>query len=153
MFKVVTIIAFLMSPGLALADDVTPLPAPDAVASSSPLPQQGSGSGMLGPQSGTSSTADGGALQPAGNNPLQSGGDSSAGLGASGDNGLQGSVPNGDLKIQLGNEADGATQTPSGQNALGPVLDTIVLAMVLSLLATIGFLRRRVARRFNDRLE
>jgi hypothetical protein len=142
------IFVFALLPLGALADDVTPTPAP-ANAQQAPAPQQGSGSAsLLGPQGNTSSTDDSSSLQPAGNNPLQSGSSDSTGLTSPADSALQGSAPSGDIKVLLGNESDGLSQTPGTQTNDNSVFDTLALVMLFGLFGLIWGLRYRVSRRF-----
>ena len=136
-------------PNIVLAaDDASPTPDP-AVAQETPAPQQGSGSAaLLGPQGSTSSIGDGTSLQPAGNNPLQSGNSASTGLTSPENSALQGSAPSGDIKVLLGSEADGAPHAPVSQPEDNSILDTLALVLLLGLFGLIWTLRKRVSRRF-----
>lgn len=135
-------------PAIALAEDVTPSP-DSTVVQETPAPQQGSGSAaLLGPQGNTSSTGDGSSLQPAGNNPLQSGNSASTGLTSPENSALQGSAPSGDIRVLLGSEADGISHTPDSQTNDNSMLDTLALLLLLSLFGLIWALRRRVSQRF-----
>ena len=133
----------------ALADDApASIPEP-AAAQQAPAPQQGSGSAsLLGPQGNTSATGDGGSLQPAGNNPLQSGNQASTGLAAPENSALQGSAPSGDIKVLLGSEADGSSKTTLDAPADNSAIDTLALGLMLGMFGLIWFLRQRVTRRF-----
>ena len=118
-------------------ETVQPTASPDATG-------QGSASSGLGPPTSAASQGDGTALQPAGNNPLQSGGSDSAGLSAPVSQDLQGAAPSGDLKVLLGNEADGSRRTlaaPASGN--GTVLDTLALILAVGLITMVVVLRRR----------
>jgi len=135
-------------PTIALAEEVMPAPDP-GIAQETPAPQQWSGSAaLLGPQGSTSSTGDGTSLQPAGNNPLQSGTSASTGLTSPENSALQGSAPSGDIKVLLGSEADGAPHTPVSPTEDNSILDTLALILLLGLFGLIWTLRKRVSRRF-----
>ena len=135
-------------PTIALADETSSAPEPSAI-QQTPAPQQGGGSAaLLGPLGNTSSTGDGTSLQPAGNNPLQSGSSDSTGLSAPENSALQGSAPSGDIKVLLGSEADGESKTPLSQPDDNSVLDTLALLMLLSLFGLIFSLRYRTSKRF-----
>ena len=138
-----------MLPFGVLADDPAPTPEP-TVSQDTSTPQQGGASAAdLGPQGSTSSTGDSSSLQPAGNNPLQSGTSAASGLTSPQNSALQGSAPSGDIKVLLGNEADGASRTPAPQSDDNSVPDTLALLLLLGLFGLIATLRNRVAKRFN----
>ncbi len=135
----------------ALADDAASTPVSEQ-AQVSPATQQGGGSAAyLGPPSSVSSAADGGVLQPYSNNPLQAGGNAASNGLVSPDNSqLQGSAPSGDLKVVLGNEADGGIHAPNTAPVDNSPLDTLALLAVIGFIGLIWVLRRRVAQRFSS---
>ncbi len=147
--RLLAISLLTLLPTVTLADDVLPTPEP-SVTQETPAPQQSSGSAaLLGPQGSTSSIGDGTSLQPAGNNPLQSGTSDSTGLTSPESSALQGSAPSGDIKVMLGNEADGVTRTPAPESGDNSIIDSLALLLLLSLFGLIWGLRYRVSQRFH----
>ena len=148
--RLIASLLLTLLPAIAFAEDVIPALDPTVV-QETPAPQQGSSSAaLLGPQGSTSSIGDGTSLQPAGNNPLQSGNSASTGLTSPENSALQGSAPSGDIKVLLGNEADGAPHAPVSQPEDNSILDTLALVLLLSLFGLIWTLRKRVSRRFRE---
>lgn len=152
--RILAIIILSVAPLGVLADDTT-VPAAsqesaqpsgtDPAAVSSPnVTGPGSIGPDLGPPTAASSPGDGASLQPVGNNPLQSGNTDSGGLTAPMSQDLQGAAPSGDLKVLLGDEADGGTRTLAAPTSgSGTVLDTLALLLAVGLIVMIVVLRRR----------
>jgi hypothetical protein len=116
--RIFAVLFFTFLPFSALADDLGP-----ATTSSSALGQPGSSGG---------SNADGSTLQPAGQNPLQSTNQDSNGLTAPNSNALQAPASSdAELKVILGNEADGIAHQITDDSLAQTERDAFVVGILL----------------------
>ncbi|HSX02586.1 MAG TPA: hypothetical protein VLI05_04730 [Candidatus Saccharimonadia bacterium] len=149
MWKRLALIAALSTlPLSALADDSTP-----TAAGANDLQSQQSGAtqSQTGQDATGGSSADATALQPAGSSPINLAPTGTTGLGASATDSLQAapSTNDGQLRVLLNNEADGAPQSLAEPDSSLP--DGLAIVVVLLGAGGVWLLRRQQLRRARAR--